>query len=206
MTMTLSTIMLFVLGLILIVRRSLLIAVVEGSSMMPTLTTGNRMLVWRWYLRRWLQKDSIVLINSLKVPSKPELDFVDSPHHVEGLEENESGLDANDSIIRDSVLDDIKPHTGGLLSLPFRRQPALGTQIKRLVGLPGDTVRLHRSKALWENIESMSSDSEFVSWTVPAGHCFVLGDNPDTSVDSRFYGAIPLRAIRGIAFYQFGER
>jgi len=33
--------------------------------------------------------------------------------------------------------------------------------------------------------------------TVPAGHCFMLGDNPDNSRDSRFFGFMPRAEIIG---------
>ena len=57
------------------------------------------------------------------------------------------------------------------------QEPAL--YVKRVVGLPGD-------------IAQWSPD------TVPAGHLFVCGDNRPGSRDSRHWGPLPLRSLRGI--------
>ena len=54
--------------------------------------------------------------------------------------------------------------------------------IKRVVGLPGDSVRTlgYRQKRL----------------LVPAGHCWIEGDNHANSIDSNNFGPVPLGLVQ----------
>jgi len=85
--------------------------------------------------------------------------------------------------------------------------------IKRVIGLPGDTVEL-RSGRLYVNGAKVAepyvnhadpSTSDFGPVTVPAGDLFVMGDNRNHSGDSRFQppaglGWVPESKVVGIAF------
>ena len=53
--------------------------------------------------------------------------------------------------------------------------------IKRLIGLPGDVV------------ESLHYKTPFVR--IPAGHCWVEGDNHKRSIDSNEFGPVPLALV-----------
>ncbi|XP_044477747.1 mitochondrial inner membrane protease subunit 2-like [Mangifera indica] len=54
--------------------------------------------------------------------------------------------------------------------------------VKRIIGLPGDWIGTHSSYDVVK---------------VPDGHCWVEGDSPSSSMDSRTYGPIPLGLVQG---------
>lgn len=87
------------------------------------------------------------------------------------------------------------------------RAPVLGTPdyIKRLIGLPGDTIEVHDG-AVWRNgqrlsepyiREPMNPREPFGPVTVPPRSYFFMGDNRNNSSDSRVWGFAPHDSIEG---------
>ena len=79
--------------------------------------------------------------------------------------------------------------------------------IKRVVGLPGETLEIRDNRVVIEGVAvdepyldngvSMPDDGPF---TIGAEEVFLMGDNREFSFDSRRFGPIPLDEVIGRAF------
>jgi len=83
------------------------------------------------------------------------------------------------------------------------RSGGLRLLIKRVVGGPGDVVEI-RQGYLYRNGEPVrepyvlaDAGDDFGPYVVPAGKYFVTGDNRYDSYDSRIFGPVPRKYIRG---------
>ncbi|MVC22336.1 signal peptidase I [Vibrio cholerae] len=125
----------------------------------------------------------------------------------------------SDPLFHNILLYREKPEHGDVAVFMLPDNPGIN-YIKRIVGVPGDTV-VYRDKVLsveskW--LEVIKFDNEvlideskpdrinsfFIQkgmekgiWKVPAGQYFVIGDNRDDSQDSRFWGFVPQENLVG---------
>jgi len=104
------------------------------------------------------------------------------------------------------------PQRHDVIVFQYPQNPSLDF-IKRVVGVAGDRVEIVQKKVLVNgepfsepnavNLEEdiLPSPRDNMSpITVPPGSVFVMGDNRDNSHDSRFWGFVDLKAIKGKAF------
>ncbi len=81
--------------------------------------------------------------------------------------------------------------------------------IKRIVGLPGETVEIRDGmlyvddRLLDETYTNEPADYEYGPIVIPEDHYFVLGDNRNNSYDSHYWGFVPADRIIGRAVVRF---
>lgn len=96
-----------------------------------------------------------------------------------------------------------EPQLGDVIVFHFPRDPQQ-EYIKRVVGLPGDLVKIQRGvvfvngQALVEPYIADQPDYQN-QWQVPENHLFVLGDNRNNSSDSHRWGPVPMEQVVGKA-------
>jgi len=109
-----------------------------------------------------------------------------------------------------------EPQPGDVVVFAYADEPEQD-YIKRVVAVAGDVVEIRDRQLLVggapaepggvyfadsdQGVQSRGARDNFGPFRVPAEHVFVLGDNRDRSVDSRYLGPVALAGIKGKAFF-----
>lgn len=105
------------------------------------------------------------------------------------------------------------PHRQQIVIFKPPYDTSLPDYVKRVIGLPGETVDVHdgavwiNGKKLEENYtmgrteppskSSLIGNFPGLPYTVPENCYFVMGDNRENSLDSRYWGCVPRNDILG---------
>lgn len=119
-----------------------------------------------------------------------------------------------------------KPKRGDIIVFEYPLEPEKDF-IKRVIAIPGDRIKMVNKKVYLNGQplnepyvryesemvfpEYMNPRDNFEEITVPEGYYFVMGDNRDASFDSRFWGFVPEKSIKGEALiiywsWSFGDK
>lgn len=163
------------------------------------------------------------VVNPYRIPSssmEPTLNCARGP--------SEPGClgDSSDRVLACRICLDFRPPSrGDIVVFNTPTEAALkcgegGTFVKRVIGLPGETVREDDNGFIWIqkpgekdfklkepylSTERRLQDSAHFGqvWKVPQGDYFMMGDNRSQSCDSRTWGSVPRNKLIGTVFFVY---
>ncbi|WJG10879.1 signal peptidase I [Aliiglaciecola sp. LCG003] len=181
--------------------------VAPSGSMLPTLKPGDYLLVKKWGYGKYgsygvslfesektqkLQRGQIIVF---EYPHDTSLDYV---KRIVGLEGDEVWLvgkelvvlganstDKTTSLSTQHARDDFEFNTFNFQ----QAEESLDKSTYEIIFIP---KKVDKISAYFPQ-----AGTELNQWIVPAGHVFVMGDNRDNSLDSRYFGFVPLENIKG---------
>lgn len=97
-----------------------------------------------------------------------------------------------------------EPKRGDVIVFRYPPAPEQEPYIKRIIGLPGERVNISGGKVtingqLLEELYLKVTTNQGGEWLVPPESLFVMGDNRNSSSDSRAWGMVPFENVIGKA-------
>ncbi|QJB55502.1 signal peptidase I [Pseudodesulfovibrio sp. zrk46] len=163
------------------------------------------------------------IVQAFKIPSGSMLDTLQIGDHLLVTKfaydvrlPSNVWLDTTDGKVLYKVGD---PERGDIVVFKFPEDETKD-YIKRVIGLPGDTVEI-KNKVVYINGEPLDEPyvrhtkadmqpirDNFGPYTIPEGRYFMLGDNREGSFDSRWWGTVKREKIVGkalIIYWSWGS-
>ena len=156
---------------------------------------------------KWLREALETILPAILIAILINL-FLAQPTRVHG-QSMEPNLHSDQRLVVEKVSYRLHgPRRGDIVvfSMPQQSEELL---IKRVIGLPGETVEIHDGKVyingtlLDEPYLTQETRGRFGPIVIPPLHVFVLGDNRSFSNDSRAFDAVPIENILGRAWLSY---
>jgi signal peptidase I len=185
---------------------------IPSGSMIPTLLINDLILVNKFHygVRLPVINTKIIDNNSpqrgdvmvFRYPPKPSLDYIKRVVAVPGDEVAylNKQLSVNGKPLTQKALPDFFDADALRYTKQFEEQTADASRRYRIV-VEADRPAFVPGAENFKFRENCLYSAEGVVCKVPPGHYFMLGDNRDNSLDSRFWGFVPEENIVGKAFF-----
>lgn len=165
----------------------------------PEYTEDNRNQSWFWDTVRFALIAALIVI--------PIRLYVASPFIVSGASMQPTFNTGHYLIVDQLTYQFHKPQRGDVVVFQYPNDPDKFF-IKRIVGLPEETITLTNGEVVVENQEHpdgivlsetylADGSRDTLTFELRADEYFVLGDNRSASLDSRVWGALPEELITG---------
>ena len=183
---------------------------IPSGSMIPTLLVGDLILVNKFHygIRLPVINKKIIANNDpargdvmvFRYPDNPSIDYIKRVVGIPGDEVSyrDQQLYLNGALVATQPLPDFYNEDNLRYFSQFTEN--LGSQPHRLLVDRTRQLFLHPHDS-FPYKENCTYNAEGVTCKVPAGHYFMMGDNRDSSEDSRYWGFVPDANVVGRAFF-----